>query len=175
MVRQLSLAAKPSELSKAREFADSAARAFYIDDDDRHAFKFAASEAVANAIEHGSPSRDGEIELRLVAEGDTLTLYVRDYGTFAPASSEPQELPERGRGLAFMVLLMDEVEVKTVSDGTVTRLAKRRRSGSSAYRRRPPAAEPLFDTAAADRADAAVVASFLATLRNPKRVVYEAR
>ena len=141
---ELCLAADPAELTKAREFVDEAARAFRFDDDCRYQFKFAASEAVANAIEHGAPSPDGKVELRLVGEGDTLTLYVRDYGTFEADSPPPGGMPERGRGLAFMVSLMDEVEVKTEADGTLIRLAKRRRLGSSA----PPAGTPLKAAAA---------------------------
>jgi anti-sigma regulatory factor (Ser/Thr protein kinase) len=144
MEGELCLAAHPSELTRAREFADQAARAFRFDDDGRYQFKFAASEAVANAIEHGMPSSDGKIELRLVGEGDTLTLYVRDYGTFEADSPPPRDLPERGRGLAFMVSLMDEVEVKTEIDGTVIRLAKRRRPGSPA----PAVGTPLKTAAA---------------------------
>jgi anti-sigma regulatory factor (Ser/Thr protein kinase) len=34
-------------------------------------------------------------------------------------------MPERGRGLAFMDLLMDEVEVRPGSGGTEVRLLKR--------------------------------------------------
>lgn len=144
MEGELCLAAHPSELSRAREFADEAARAFRFDDDGCYQFKFAASEAVANAIEHGTPSPEGTIELRLVGEGDTLTLYVRDYGTFVADAPVPQSMPERGRGLAFMMSLMDEVEVKAEAGGTVVRLAKRRPPGSS-----PPLVGTPAKTAAA--------------------------
>jgi len=125
MEGELWLAAQPSELAKARDFAESGARAFCFDDHGRYEFTFAASEAVANAIEHGASSSDGKIHLHLVGEGDKLTLFVRDSGTFVASSPDPSEVPQRGRGLAFMVSLMDEVEVRTATDSTLIRLSKR--------------------------------------------------
>jgi anti-sigma regulatory factor (Ser/Thr protein kinase) len=147
MEGELWLAAQPSELTKARDFAESGARAFCFDDHGRYQFKFAASEAVANAIEHGRPSCDGKIHLRLVGEGDKLTLFVRDCGRFSVTSPDPSMLPQRGRGLAFMVSLMDEVEVRTASDSTLIRLSKRR----------PPAATPVRCRADGGRRLAAAV------------------
>jgi anti-sigma regulatory factor (Ser/Thr protein kinase) len=36
----------------------------------------------------------------------------------------PQALPERGRGLAFMAALVDEVDLRREGEATVVRLAK---------------------------------------------------
>jgi anti-sigma regulatory factor (Ser/Thr protein kinase) len=134
MEGELWLAAQPSELAKARDFAESGARAFCFDDHGRYQFKFAVSEAVANAIEHGRPSPDGRIHLRLVGEGDKLSLFVRDSGSFVASSPDPSRLPQRGRGLAFMVSLMDEVEVRTATGSTMIRLSKRRPPAASTAR-----------------------------------------
>ena len=122
--RDLRLRADPAELSRARGFAEEAAEAFGFGDEETYAFKFAASEAVANAIEHGRPCDRGELLLRVGEEAGALTFYVRDCGRFVPPSDSADD--ERGRGLMFMELMVDEVEVKPAAGGTLVRLAKRR-------------------------------------------------
>lgn len=73
----------------------------------------AASEAVSNAIEHGSPDA-GSVDIVLEATAGRLILRVRDQGR--PGSSTPvacdQEPPStdiRGRGLLIMSRLADSV------------------------------------------------------------------
>jgi serine/threonine-protein kinase RsbW len=124
--RELRLPARPSELKRARDFASAAADDFGFDPRDRYQFTFAASEAVANAIEHGSPCADGKIGLRLVEDGETLTLSVCDCGTFRASVLELDELAERGRGLALIATLMDAVDLRPSGKGTLVRLSKRR-------------------------------------------------
>ncbi len=84
----------------------------------------AASEAVSNAIEHGSPPHDGYVEISLVMRRDGATLIVTDEGT---GDAEPEVDPEsaptspeslRGRGFPIMRTLADEVTVARVGDGT---------------------------------------------------------
>src|SRR5919201_308010 len=122
---ELSLPAELSRLRDARGFADAAAEAFGFDEMVRYQIKMAVSEGMANAVEHGSSSPAHEIHLRAVAEGDSLAFYIRDTGRFVPRVSPRGDLPERGRGLAFLGQLMDEVDIKPSSDGTVLRFCKR--------------------------------------------------
>ena len=63
--------------------------------------------------------------LRLIPGEEALSVVVCDCGTFVPDMSLPEELPERGRGLAFIRLLMDEVEVVPSQGSTVVRMVKR--------------------------------------------------
>lgn len=123
--RGLSLPADLSRLLDARRFAEEAAADFGFDDATRQQIKLAANEAVANAMEHGSPTSDHEVALQAVEEEGALAIYVRDAGSFVPRMMHRGAMPERGRGLAFMDLLMDEVEVRPGSGGTEVRLAKR--------------------------------------------------
>lgn len=123
--REISLPADLSRLLEARQFAEAAAADFGFDDAVRHQIKLAANEAVANAMEHGSPRVGAEIALRAVEEDGGLAIYVRDGGSFVPRMLQRGAMPERGRGLAFMDLLMDEVEVRPGSRGTEVRLLKR--------------------------------------------------
>lgn len=111
-------------MPEARAFADEAAAAAGFGERDRYSIKMAFGEAVANAIEHGSSAGD-HIDLRATVEGEDFVLYVRDYGTFVPRVNPRGELPERGRGLAFMAEMMDEVDLDPARDGTRLRLVKR--------------------------------------------------
>jgi anti-sigma regulatory factor (Ser/Thr protein kinase) len=124
--RELRLAARPSQLKRARDFAGAAAGEFGLDDRGRYQFVSAASEAVANAIEHGAPCSDGKIGMRVAERGDLLTFAVCDCGTFTASFAEPEELPERGRGLALIAMLVDEVDLRPSGETTVLQLSKRR-------------------------------------------------
>ena len=121
------LPADPSQLAVARQFAEEAAERFGLDETDSYQFKLAVSEAVANAIEHGSTTPDDPIRLQVVYEGDALAFYVSDGGTFIEPSMvyDHDLMDERGRGLGFIELLMDDVAINPSPEGTVIRFAKR--------------------------------------------------
>ncbi len=123
---RLELKAEPGQLAAARRFVAAAAARFGLQDEERYEFTFAVNEAVSNAIEHGRPSPDGRIHLHVAEEDGALVFEVEDHGTFAPGAPSVDHLPERGRGLAFMAAMMDEVDVRRGSNGTVVRLCKRR-------------------------------------------------
>jgi anti-sigma regulatory factor (Ser/Thr protein kinase) len=122
---ELKLPAELSRLPDARNWADTAAEAFGFDEMVRYQIKMAVSEGVANAVEHGSSAPSDEIRLRAVAEGDSLAFYIRDTGKFIPRIPPRGDMPERGRGLAFLGPLMDEVDIKPSPDGTELRFCKR--------------------------------------------------
>ena len=119
----------PAELKRARAFAEAAAARFGLDRTARQDFKLAASEAVANAIEHGRPCFDGAIHLWTAEADTTLTLGVRNGGefTFAPPAADP--LAERGRGLILMAGLVDEVALSRIGDDIQIELSKERPDG----------------------------------------------
>ena len=126
--QELWIPAEASALGQAREVVDRAARAMGFDDDCRHRIRFAANEALTNAVQHGSPC-EGRVLLRIVPETAALSVVVCDCGGSAPETPVPEdppdELPERGRGLAVIRLLMDEVEVVPSPQRTVVRMVKR--------------------------------------------------
>jgi serine/threonine-protein kinase RsbW len=123
---RLRLRAVASELKTARRFADDAAARFGLREQERYDFTFAVNEAVSNAIEHGLPSPAGTIDMQVVEEDGALVFEVEDHGSFAPKAPPVDPLPERGRGLAFMAAVVDEVDVRRGTRGTVVRLCKRR-------------------------------------------------
>jgi anti-sigma regulatory factor (Ser/Thr protein kinase) len=124
--QELWLRADASELKTARRFAEAAASDFGLDEDARFRFTLAVNEAVANAIEHGAPAADGRIQLRISTQSDALNFEVRDWGSFTVGAPQaPEALPERGRGLAMMATLVDEVDLRPSDDSTVVRLLVR--------------------------------------------------
>ena len=88
--------------------------------------KLAMSEAVTNAIQHGSSSPSDPIKIGIAAEGGALVFEVLDTGRFVPRVRRRGELSESGRGLEFMRVLMDEVDLRPGDGGTLMRFAKLR-------------------------------------------------
>jgi anti-sigma regulatory factor (Ser/Thr protein kinase) len=120
------LRADLGRVKEARDFADLCALDFGFTGDERYQLKLSMSEAVTNAIQHGSSSEGDPIWLTAVGEGDTLVFYVRDTGRFIPHARRSGKLQESGRGLDFMRRLMDEVDLRPGRDGTLVRFSKRR-------------------------------------------------
>jgi serine/threonine-protein kinase RsbW len=126
--QELRLPADLARLTDARRFALQAAAQFGFDDAARQQITLAVNEAVANAMEHGSTGPTEQVALRAAEEEGGLAIYVRDSGSFAPRMLYEGSMPERGRGLAFMDLLMDHVDVRPTPTGTEVRLHRRLRS-----------------------------------------------
>ena len=125
--QELTIKADRSRLVEVRRFTDTACRAYGFPPDVCFQIKLAMSEAVANAIEHGSTTPDDPIRLQVVYEDDALAFYVSDAGTFIEPSMvyASDLMDERGRGLGFIELLMDDLAINPSPDGTVIRFAKR--------------------------------------------------
>ena len=125
--REHSMQADLGLLKEARDFAERAAIDFGLDGSACYDVKLAMSEAVTNAIQHGSSSPDDPIQIFVLAEGTALVFEVIDTGRFVPRVTRTAgELSESGRGLEFMRVLMDEVDLRPGEDGTLMRFAKRR-------------------------------------------------
>ena len=85
--------------------------------------KVAVTEALANAIEHAPMGEDGLIHLRVSQENGEMQFKISGGGrtTEEPAGSGDH----RGRGMAIMNSLMDEVTLRKDADDTLIKLAKR--------------------------------------------------
>jgi len=124
--REHSMRADLGLLKAARDFAERAAADFGLDGDACYDVKLAMSEAVTDAIQHGSSSPADPIRIAVAAEGHALVFEVHDTGRFVPRVVRRGELSESGRGLEFMRVLMDEVDLRPGHSGTLMRFAKRR-------------------------------------------------
>jgi anti-sigma regulatory factor (Ser/Thr protein kinase) len=127
---ELWLPSDSAHLAHARAFADSAAERFGFDEDERYQFKLAASEAVANAIEHGEPFANGRLRLRVRTSIGRLVFSVEDRGNFKEPGLPADPVTERGRGLMLIALMVDEVDISRSDDRTVVTIAKGRPSGA---------------------------------------------
>lgn len=124
--REHSMLADIGRLKEARDFAERAATEFGLDHDACYDVKLAMSEAVTNAIQHGSSSPSDPIKIVVAEEAGALVFEVLDTGRFQPRVVRRGELAESGRRLQFMRVLMDEVDLRPGDTGTLMRFAKRR-------------------------------------------------
>lgn len=124
--RDLSIPADLARLGQAREWAAQAAEDFGLAEEERFQIKLAMSEAVTNAILHGSGSDRDAVELGVREEQDALVFEVRDCGSNGDGCVE--RLHDGGRGLELVSLVMDEVELDRAEQGSVLRFAKHRRA-----------------------------------------------
>jgi anti-sigma regulatory factor (Ser/Thr protein kinase) len=122
--REHSISADVSRLKEARDFAERAAREFGLGDEASYQVKLAISEAVTNAIQHGSSSPTDPIRIVVAEDAGALVFEVIDTGRFRPRVRRGV-LPESGRGLEFMRLLMDDVDLRPGLTGTLLRISKR--------------------------------------------------
>ena len=123
--RDLSIDADLRWLHQAREWAARAAREFGFEEDGCYQVKLAMSEAVANAIQHGSSAPEDVVHLSARERAGALVFEVRDTGTYVEPDPPPSDMAERGRGLALVGLVMDEVDLEPGEGGSVLRFAKR--------------------------------------------------
>jgi serine/threonine-protein kinase RsbW len=123
--REYSIRADLGRLKEARDFAVRAAAEFGFGSEALYDVKLAMSEAVTNAIRHGSRSPDDPVRILATEESGALVFEVLDTGTFIPRVVRRGDMPESGRGLEFMRVLMDEVDLRPGRCGTLLRMAKR--------------------------------------------------
>ena len=80
----------------------------------------AAWEACANAIEHGTGSEDGYVDVRAEVTDDRVRVTVADSGRWRP----PTEREDRGLGLRLISASMSSVEVTEGEEGTLVTFEK---------------------------------------------------
>ncbi|TDC42875.1 PAS domain S-box protein [Micromonospora sp. KC213] len=112
--------ARMSRISPLRTELNDWLAACQVPETERYGIVLACSEAVANAIEHGyqgDPS--GVVSVTAALDGGLLDLRVSDTGRWRA----PQATVHRGRGLALMGRLMDDL---VIDRGTGTNVLMRR-------------------------------------------------
>jgi anti-anti-sigma factor len=119
----LKLVAHPSQLAFARGFVTAAGRRAGLDPRQQYDLALAANEALANAIEHGIPFRDGSIELWVEERRSSLTVGIRNRGAFVLEPLPPDPLYERGRGLRLMRHSVDKISLQHDNEETTVELS----------------------------------------------------
>jgi anti-sigma regulatory factor (Ser/Thr protein kinase) len=122
MMRESWLPARPEIATRARALVHEAAVEQGLDGDGAWSLMLATSEAVSNAIIHGTPCCDGErgILLRTLPWNDGLCVEVCDCGRFDAPAFPPGPEATHGRGIPIITAVVDHFEV--LPDGPLTRV-----------------------------------------------------
>jgi anti-sigma regulatory factor (Ser/Thr protein kinase) len=117
---ELTLRNEPSATGRLRATLDEVADEYPLSEDERFELKFAATEALTNALK-GSAEGD-PVRIRIVPREETIEVEVVDRGVVDPAHRMEEE---GGRGIPLMLALVDEVEFFSGAGGTRVRMHKR--------------------------------------------------
>jgi anti-sigma regulatory factor (Ser/Thr protein kinase) len=112
--------ARPAELAGFRRLLRRWLHEMGATDYEIDAITLASNEACANAIEHAYGPKDANVEATAELEGDTVTITIRDFGTWRGPRGD-----HRGRGLVLMKAYVDNVELTRDPGGTVVRMTHR--------------------------------------------------
>ena len=122
--RELEIPAELERLRETREWANEIAVERGLSEDECFQVKLAMSEAVTNAIIHGSAGETDVVRIAACLRADELVFEVTDPGH--PGTGDPvRRLDEGGRGLELVAMVMDEVELVRRESGGSLRFTKR--------------------------------------------------
>jgi serine/threonine-protein kinase RsbW len=119
----LELRPDPAELARMRQFIRRRALEHGLDDSEAFQAQLVATEAVTNAMRHGTPSGGKPISVTCVWRADGLTIEVGDRGRFERRNSAQAD-PDAtsGRGLGLIERLTRRFELETSDRGTTVRM-----------------------------------------------------
>lgn len=131
--RAMTMEAHPRRLQDARDWAKRVAADAGLAEPDCYQVRLAMSEAVANAIKHGSAEETDRIRIEAFQRNGKLVFEIGDTGegVAAPIARSSAD-DESGRGLEVLEMIMDDVELVSSSGGSVLRFAKRLHSAQPA-------------------------------------------
>jgi serine/threonine-protein kinase RsbW len=153
MKRRTWLPATPASARSARTIVREAAAVVGLDAERTWDLTLAATEALANAVEHGEPWSNGCVLFVTEPCPRGLRVEVCDLGTF-DSTLEPAPLEATyGRGIRIIATLVDRLEVKSEEGCTVVRFEKHGdpTSGSCDQEAEQPATSGNGNVAAAAR------------------------
>ncbi len=116
---ELALPADPAALAQLRQRIGRFLDASGADETARFEITLAVSEAAMNAIEHAYGPSAAEFHVSATIRADGFEAEVRDGGRWRERRDD-----DRGRGLAIIEALMDDVEVITDPSGTTVRMRR---------------------------------------------------
>jgi anti-sigma regulatory factor (Ser/Thr protein kinase) len=119
---QVQLDADPSQLRVLRRTLGRWLDNFEPGRDERFQLLLAADEAARNAVEHAYGLEAGSFAVDAMREGDVVTIRVTDAGRWRPPGAR-----RKGRGIALMRKLVDEMEIRDLNPGTEVVLMRRLR------------------------------------------------
>ena len=130
----LSVKAELDKLQVVRQFINQAGSTLGVSDEAMGDLRLVIDEAVTNVIIHGYGDLDGTVELQMKADGDAVTIRIRDRAkTFDPGHVNAPQLdtalkdrPFGGMGIFLIKKMTDEAEFLPLpGGGNEIRLVKR--------------------------------------------------
>lgn len=119
----LELRPDPVELSRMRQFIRRRAVEHGLNAAEAFQAQLVATEAVTNAMRHGSGPGGKPISVTCIWRDDGLTIEVGDRGRFQTrGSSEPNSDATGGRGLGLIERFTRRFELETSDSGTKLRM-----------------------------------------------------
>jgi anti-sigma regulatory factor (Ser/Thr protein kinase) len=122
--QELEIPAELERLHETREWANQIAQDHGLSEDDCFQVKLAMSEAVTNAIVHGSDTEEDTVHIVACLREEVLAFEVTDPGRH-DVGDPVERLAEGGRGLELVSMVMDEVQLVRREGGGSLRFAKR--------------------------------------------------
>jgi len=99
---EIEVPSSPRYLPRVRDAVERCARNAGLSPEETEDIKVAASEAFANAIQHGSAgSEDSEVDVRIACRPGEVDVEIRDRGPGFDPSKVPPPDPEQERGRGF--------------------------------------------------------------------------
>jgi len=121
--RELEIPAELERLRETRDWANQVALDHGLSDDDCFQVKLAMSEAVTNAIIHGSSQETDVVHIAACMAKQRLVFEVTDPGRL-DGGDPVERLDEGGRGLELVSMIMDEVQLVRSEGGGSLRFSK---------------------------------------------------
>jgi anti-sigma regulatory factor (Ser/Thr protein kinase) len=119
----LELRPDPAELSRMRQFIHRRAVEHGLNATEAFQAQLVATEAVTNAMRHGSLPGGKPISVTCIWRDDGLTIEVGDRGRFQKRSTtDPHSDATGGRGLGLIERLTRSFELETSDTGTKLRM-----------------------------------------------------
>lgn len=128
-VVRLTFPAKPDYLLLARLALAGVARTTPVSDDVLADLKLAITEACGNSVRHAYPDGSGNVSVRYALGSGAIELVVEDQGTGLDPGAVNVGAPigESGMGMSIISAVVDELEVRSGTDGrgTAVHMTKR--------------------------------------------------
>ncbi|WP_237047713.1 ATP-binding protein [Lentzea guizhouensis] len=106
------------KLAALRRQATSWAETAGLSEDAVYDLELAIGEAAANVVDHAYPAGEGAFDTALESTGRGVRVTVADQGRWRP---QPEDKGYRGRGLAMIRMLSDDVDLEAGDEGTTIR------------------------------------------------------
>lgn len=121
----LTIPSIPEKVVNARRFVAEVARKYGFSDDDIFGIKLAVSEALSNAVIHGSScGNDSFVQVVLLCSKEKMRIIIIDDGSFGPVNAGSNNEAEDGRGLGLISYFMDYVFIHPSVAGTSVTMVK---------------------------------------------------